>query len=74
MRMSVQPGVVNLSEAEQLQAHHTGLLGKPASDSATRRTLAALDERTLKRIAKAWARARRHVWQLLRLRPGGSPG
>ena len=66
-------GAKNLSEAEQLQAHHTALLGTPASDSTTYRALAALDESALHRIAKARARVRRHVWGLLALRPGGFP-
>jgi hypothetical protein len=66
-------GATNLSEAEQLQVHHAALLGPPASDSTARRTLAALDERALKRIARARAKVRRHVWQLLHLRPSGFP-
>ncbi|PYC67838.1 IS1380 family transposase, partial [Streptomyces tateyamensis] len=66
-------GATNLSEAEQLQAHHGPLFGVPASDSTARRTLAALDERALARIAKARAKVRRHVWHLLHLRPGGFP-
>jgi hypothetical protein len=66
-------GAKNLSEAEQLQAHHTALLGAAASDSTAHRTLAALDESALNRIAKARARVRRHVWSLLHLRPGGFP-
>ena len=66
-------GAKNLSEAEQLQAHHTALLGSPASDSTAHRALAALDEGALQRIAKARARVRRHVWSLLALRPGGFP-
>jgi hypothetical protein len=36
-------GAVNLSEAEQLQAHHQGLFGPEVSDSTTRRALQALD-------------------------------
>ncbi|MFI6492303.1 transposase [Streptomyces sp. NPDC050564] len=44
-----------------------------ASDSTARRTLTALDEAALVKIAKARARVRRHVWSLLRLRPGGFP-
>jgi hypothetical protein len=66
-------GAKNLSEAEQLQAHHAALLGAPASDSTVRRALAALDQSALNRIAKARARARHHVWNLLALRPGGFP-
>jgi hypothetical protein len=67
-------GAKNLSEAEQLQAHHTALLGTPASDSTAHRALAALDESALNRIAKARARVRRRLWSLLALWPGGFPG
>ncbi|WP_405009730.1 transposase [Kitasatospora sp. NBC_01539] len=66
-------GAKNLSEAEQLQIHHTALLGTAASDTTTHRALAVLDEPQLNRIAKARARVRRHVWGLLHLRPGGFP-
>ena len=37
-------GAKNLSEAEQLQIHHTALLGTAASDTTTHRALAVLDE------------------------------
>jgi hypothetical protein len=66
-------GAANLSEAEQLQLHHRQLFGSAASDSTVRRTLAALDETALARMAKVRARVRRHVWSLLHLRPGGFP-
>ena len=66
-------GAANLSEVEQLQFHHRPLFGPGASDSTARRTLAALDEATLAKIAKMRARVRRHVWSLLHLRPGGFP-
>jgi hypothetical protein len=66
-------GAANLSEVEQLQLHHRPLFGLMASDSTVRRTLAALDEATLVKIAKVRARVRRQVWSLLRLRPGGFP-
>lgn len=66
-------GAANLSKAEQLQLHQRPLFGSVASDSTVQRTLAALDEATLVKIAKGRARMRRHVWSLLRLRPGGFP-
>ncbi|MFF1407684.1 hypothetical protein [Streptomyces sp. NPDC058294] len=52
---------------------HRPLFGHAASDSTARRTLAALDEAPLAKIAKARAGVRRHVWGLLRLRPGSFP-
>ncbi|WP_171075349.1 transposase [Nonomuraea basaltis] len=64
-------GARSLLEAERLQAHQAALFGVAPSDSTTRRALAGLDEPMLARIAKARARVRRQVWQLLHLRPGG---
>ncbi|MBT2458751.1 IS1380 family transposase [Streptomyces sp. ISL-86] len=71
--VAIALGATNLSEAEALQAHHQGLFGRAVSDSTTRRTLAAVDERVLAKIGQARARVRRHVWSLLHLRPGGFP-
>jgi hypothetical protein len=73
LTVSIVLGAANLSEAEQLQLHHRPLFGLAASDSTARRTLAALDETVLARIARVRARVRRHVWSLLHLRPGGFP-
>jgi hypothetical protein len=73
LAVAIVLGATNLSEAEQLQFHQAPVFGLPASDSTARRTLRALDERTLCRIARVRARVRRHVWMLLHLRPGGFP-
>ena len=73
LAIAITIGATNLSEAEQLQYHQAPLLGRGGSDSTMRRTLAALDEQALSRIARARARVRQHVWGLLRLRPGGFP-
>ncbi|MFJ9034125.1 IS1380 family transposase [Streptomyces sp. NPDC102274] len=73
LAVAIMLGAENLSEAEQLQLHHRPLFESGASDSTARRTLAALDEATLAKIAKMRARVRRHVWSLLHLRPGGFP-
>ncbi|WP_308250826.1 transposase [Nonomuraea rhizosphaerae] len=66
-------GARSMLEAERLQAHQAALFGTAPSDSTTHRTLAGLDEPMLARIATARAKIRRHVWQLLHLRPGGFP-
>ncbi|MEV4115466.1 IS1380 family transposase [Nonomuraea sp. NPDC049695] len=66
-------GARSLLEAERLQAHHAVLFGAAPSDSTIHRTLAGLDEPMLARIAIMRAGVRRHVWQLLHLRPGGFP-
>jgi hypothetical protein len=73
LAVAIALGAANLSEAEQLGLHHRDLFGPAASDSTTRRTLAALDESVLTRMAKARRTVRRHVWSLLHLRPGGFP-
>ncbi|MEU5524910.1 transposase [Streptomyces sp. NPDC047860] len=73
LAVAIVLGASNLSEAEQLQLHHRPLFGPGASDSTARRTLAALDEASLPKIAKVRARVRRHVWGLLHLRPGCFP-
>ncbi|MFF4838340.1 transposase [Streptomyces sp. NPDC001315] len=73
LAVAIALGAANLSEAEQLQLHHRPLFGPMASDSTARRTLAALDEESLAKIASVRARVRRHVWSLLHLRPGGFP-
>jgi hypothetical protein len=73
LAIAIVLGAANFSEAEQLQLHHRPLFGIAASDSTARRTLAGLDEAALAKIAKARAKVRRHVWSLLRLRPGGFP-
>jgi hypothetical protein len=66
-------GARSLLEAERLQAHQAALFGSAPSDATTHRALAGLDETMLARIAKMRAQARRRVWQLLHLRPGGFP-
>lgn len=73
LAVAIVLGARNLSEAEQLQAHHQGLFGPAVSDSTTRRALAAFDEDTVAKIAKIRAQVRRRVWSLLHLRPGGFP-
>jgi len=56
-----------------LLAHQAAIFGDPPSDSTVRRTLDSLDTTALTRIAKARAKVRRHVWDLLARRPGGFP-
>jgi hypothetical protein len=66
-------GAVNMSDVERLWAQQAAVFGAPASDSTISRTLAAVDDGLLAKIARARARVRRHVWTLLSLRPGGFP-
>ncbi|SCE53872.1 Transposase DDE domain group 1, partial [Streptomyces sp. di188] len=71
LAVAIVLGAVSLSDAERLQAHHQGLFGPAVSDSTMRRTLQAVDEQVLAKIAAVRARVRRHVWSQLALRPGG---
>ncbi|MEV0219260.1 transposase [Streptomyces sp. NPDC050704] len=73
LAVTIALGARSLLEAEQLQLHHQGLFGPAVSDSTTHRVLAGLHGQTLTRIAKVRRRVPRHVWKLLRLRPGGFP-
>ncbi|MFJ2022019.1 IS1380 family transposase [Streptomyces nodosus] len=73
LAVAIVLGARSVLEAEQLQRHHQGLFGTPASDSTMRRLLTALDGTALARITKVRRRVRRHVWMLLNLRPGGFP-
>ncbi|MFC8014798.1 hypothetical protein ACFUR9_31730, partial [Streptomyces cinereoruber] len=52
LAVAIVLGAVNLSDAEQLQAHHRGLFGPAVSDSTTRRTLQAMDAEVLAKIAR----------------------
>ena len=65
-------GATSMSDIGLL-AHQAVVFGDPPSDSTARRTLDGIDEATLSRIGKARAGVRRHVWNLLALRPGGFP-
>lgn len=70
---AITAGAVNVADAERLAGHHHGLFGVTGSDSTIRRTLEEIDDKVIKRIARARARVRAHVWTLLALRPGGFP-
>jgi hypothetical protein len=72
LAISIVLGATSMSDINLL-AHQVGVFGVPPSDSTVRRTLDGLDEAGLKRIAKARARVRRRVWDLIARRPGGFP-
>jgi hypothetical protein len=58
-----------------LLAHHEPLFGAPPSDSTIRRALEPIgaDELLRKRLARARARVRRHVWELIAATETGFP-
>ena len=70
--VSIVLGATSMSDIALL-AHQASLFGEPPSDSTVHRSLRAVDEATLGRIAKAMAAVREHVWQLLDARPCGFP-
>jgi len=65
-------GATSMSDIGLL-AHQALVFADPPSESTVRRALAELDETALRRIAKARARVRAGVWELLARRPQGFP-
>lgn len=61
-----------LADIEVL-GHQAKVFGAPPSDSTVRRALAMADDRTLRKVAKARAAARRRVWEHIQARPGAFP-
>jgi hypothetical protein len=72
LAIAIALGAASLSDIAVL-AHLGPVLGAAPSDTTARRTLELADPRTLGKIAKARARVRRHVWDLIEARPGGFP-
>ncbi|MBS2966634.1 IS1380 family transposase [Actinocrinis puniceicyclus] len=66
-------GARSVRQAELLARHHTALLGAGASDSTLWRALGEIDDQARLRIAKARARVRERVWDLLAGREEGFP-
>ncbi|HEX2419325.1 MAG TPA: transposase, partial [Micromonosporaceae bacterium] len=65
-------GATSMSDIGLL-AHQALVFADPPSEATVRRTLAGLDETALSRIAKARAKVRVRVWELLARRPQGFP-
>lgn len=72
MAAAIALGATSMSDVEVL-SQLGPVLGAAPSDTTVRRTLELACPRTLRRIAKARARARAHVWKLMAERPGGFP-
>jgi hypothetical protein len=71
LAVSIGLGATSMSDISLLE-HQVPLFGDPPSDSTVRRCLTGLDPVSAA-IAKARAKARRHVWDLIAARPGGFP-
>ncbi|MBS2967166.1 transposase, partial [Actinocrinis puniceicyclus] len=72
LAVAIALGATSMSEIALL-AHQAALFGAPASDSTVRRTLEPFDAVLLERIAKARARVRAHVWDLIAATERGFP-
>jgi hypothetical protein len=65
-------GATSMSDISLL-AHQALVFADPPSEATVRRALAELDDTCLRRIAKARAKVRAQVWELLARRPQGFP-
>lgn len=72
LAVAIGVGAKSMSDIALL-SHQEPVFGAPPSDSTVRRTLAVAKGKTLKRITRARAAARRRVWQALVDRDGGIP-
>lgn len=72
LAVSIGLGATSMSDISLLE-HQAPVFGDPPSDCTVRRGLTGLDQVTLGKIAKARAKARRRVWDLIAGRPGGFP-
>jgi hypothetical protein len=69
---SIVLGATSMSDISLL-AHQALVFADPPSEATVRRALAGLDTAMLGRIAKARAKVRTRVWDLLAHRPNGFP-
>ena len=72
MAVAIVLGATSMSDIALLD--HQGLVfGPPPSDTTVRRTLELADDKTLRKVAKARARIRAHVWKLIAATAAGFP-
>jgi hypothetical protein len=70
MAVAIVLGATSMSDIALL-AHQEIVFGPPPSDTTVRRTLELADDTTLRKIARARAKIRAHVWELIaRTSPG----
>jgi hypothetical protein len=72
LAVSIVLGATSMSDISLL-AHQSLVFADPPSEATVRRALAGLDTSMLGRIAKARAKVRARVWDLLERRPDGFP-
>ena len=73
MAVAIALGATSMRDIAVL-GHLERVLGAAPSDTTVRRTLELADPRTLDRIARARAKVRAHVWQLIEGTAAGSRG
>src|SRR5271165_4729083 len=72
MAVAIVLGATSMSDIALLD--HQGLVfGPPPSDTTVRRTLELADDKTLRKVAKARAKIRAHVWKLIAATAAGFP-
>jgi len=72
MAVAIVLGAASMSDIALL-AHQELVFGPPPSDTTIRRTLELADDKMLRKIAKARARIRAHLWELITATPSGFP-
>ena len=72
LAVAIVLGATSMSDIGLL-AHQALVFDDPPSEATVRRALAGLDEAGLRRVAKARAKVRARVWDLLAGRPNGFP-
>ena len=72
MAVAIVLGATSMSDIALL-AHQQMVLGAAPSDTTVRRALELADEKTLRKIARARAKIRAHVWELIAKTPAGFP-
>src|SRR5262249_32050892 len=72
MAVAIVLGAASMSDIALLDRQGL-VLGPPPSDTTIRRTLELADDKALRKVAKARAKIRAHVWQLIAATPAGFP-
>ena len=72
LAVAIADGATTIGEIDTLR-HQGELFGLVASDTTAWRTLSQCDGAALARVARARAKVRRHVWDLIRVRHGRIP-
>ena len=72
MPVAIVLGATSMSDIALLD-HQGPVFGPPPSDTTARRTLELADDKTLRKVAKARARIRAHVWKLAAATAAGFP-